>query len=449
MGSIRRSATQQGNRATTSEGRTLRGAAARGGLATGALALALLAPGALAHGTLPLGSVLGAAAAQDAARTPERYVMTGTTGAVLLNLPDDKGRRVLDVAADTPLAVFPSRPGTPYLRVAAPGGVQVWVFGKYLKPTNRQGLLEVTGSYVNMRPLPRSQDSYPLGQLDRGERLRFIERQDPSLPLSEDWVKVWSPPDTLAYVLAAETRQVPGNVNGKALWDSAAAAAVAARPGAALPGGTPAPSGGAPQPASAPKTNAAAGGTQGATGGTIYGELNAANQAMDNALASASAGGPRPDYAALTAAYTAILAKNPDAPTRSLIEQRLDKLDAYRELDEIRDEIERANSARQEQLEELREAAERNLNERDPLWGRFQTRGWLERQTRDGKTVFLVRWGSDFLAQVQCSSGRYEMGLYEGFEIGVKGVPVRSAQVDSGAYPLIDVDRIEVISARR
>ncbi len=445
MGRNRRSAVQPSKHTTTLE-RAIPTRALRA-LAAGGVALGLLAPAAFAHGTLAIGSAI-TLRAQDAARTPERYVMTGSTGAVLLNLPDDKGRRVLNVTGGTPLAVYPSRPGTPYLRVAAPGGVQVWVFGKYLKETNRGGWLEVTGSYVNMRPLPRSQDSYPLGQLDRGERLRFIERQNPSLPMADDWVKVWSPVDTLAYVLAAETTQVPANTNGKALWETATATAVATRPGAAVPA-NPAPA--SAQPGAGTTATPPAGGTQaaGASGPAIYAKLNAANQAMDTALAASASGGATPNYTALLASYTAILAMKPDAPTRSLVAQRIDKLDAHRELDEIRTEIERASSARQEQLEELRDAAERNLNERDPLWGRFQSRGFLERQSRDGQSVFLVRWGSDFLAQVQCSSGRYDLALYEGFEIGIKGVSVRSAQGAAGAYPLIDVDRIEVISARR
>lgn len=443
MGRNRRSAVQPSTHGTTNV-RTHSTGALRA-LAAGGLVLGLWAPAAAAHGTLVLGSH-AASRVQDAARTPERYVTAGSTGAVLLNLPDDKGRRVLDVKGGTPLAVYPSRTGTPYLRVAAPGGVEVWVFGKYLKETSRAGWLEVTGSYVNMRPLPRSQDSYPLGQLDRGERLRFIERQSPSLPMADDWVKVWSPADTLAYVLAAETTQAPANANGQVLFETATAAAVASRPGVALPVNASTPP--SAQPGAQPKSAPAAG-TQAAGSPTIYAKLNAANQSMDTALATASGGGATPDYAALLASYTAILAMGPDAPTRSLVAQRIDKLEAYRELDEIRAEITLANSARQEQLEELREAAERNLNERDPLWGRFQSRGFLERQNRDGKSVFLVRWGSDFLAQVQCSSGRYDMALYEGFEIGIKGVSVRSAQGAAGAYPLIDIDRIEVISARR
>ena len=407
-------------------------------LAAGGLALGLAAPAVAATRT----ALHLAPAVQEA---PERYVVAGETGAVLLNLPDEKGRKVLEAPAGTPLAVYPSRPGTPYLRVAAPGGVQVWVYGKYLSGTSRPGWVEVTGSYVNMRPLPRSQDSYPLGQLDRGERLQVIARADASRPMSEDWVQVWSPADTLAYVLAAETAAAPAGESGAAAFQGAAAAAVAARPAAPS---APRPAAPASPGASSGESAAAPGVQARASSLTIHQELNAANRAMDEALARSANGGPRPDYAALAAAYQAVLALGPDAPTRSVVEQRMAKLDAHRELEDIRAEIEAASAERQRQLEELRAEAERNLNQHDPLWGRFQTRGWLERQTKDGKAVYLVRWGSDFLAQVQCSSGRYELDLFDGFEIGVQGAPARAASGSSGSYPVIEVDRIEVISAR-
>jgi hypothetical protein len=414
------------------------------------IALALLAGGLVLGLAGPAAATSGAAPrlVSPAQATPERHVVAGETGAVLLNLPDDKGRKVLEVPAGTPLAVHPSRPGTPYLRVAAPGGVKVWVYGKYLQATSRPGWVEVTGSYVNMRPMPRSQDSYPLGQLDRGERLQVIARADASLPMAEDWVQVWSPAGTLAYVLAAETVSPPAGQDGAALFRSAGEAAVAARP---VSGAVPA----APRattPATTPTAEAeapAASGVQArASNITIHAELNAANRAMDEAITLAANGGPRPDYAALRAAYVGVLAMGPDAPTRSLAEQRLAKLEAHRELDDIRREIEAASVERQKQLEELRAEAERNLNQRDPLWGRFQSRGWLERQTKDGKVVYLVRWGSDFLAQVQCSSGRYELELYDGFEVGVQGMPAQPAAGAAGSYPVIEVDRIEVISAR-
>ncbi|MFT7487218.1 MAG: hypothetical protein ACI9F9_003077 [Candidatus Paceibacteria bacterium] len=381
-------------------------------------------------------------------RTPERYVLAGATGARLMNLPDSKGREVLLAAGGTPLAVYTSRAGSPYLKVGAPGGVKIWVYGKYLQQSQRPGWVEVAGSYVNMRPLPRSQDSYPLGQLDRGDRLRFIQRLDPTKPMSEDWVQVYSPPDTLAYVLAAETRATAAGANPKALWDEAVQDVLKTQPktvvttqpviGGSKSGALEA---GAPHSSASQSAGAQfAGGTR-----SVFSELAAADRSMDIALSGTST----PDYNGLLTGYQNVLALGPDAPTRHLIDQRIERLEAHRELAAIRADIANSKLQREEQLAGLRGEAERGERSNDPLWGRFQTRGWIERQVKDGEVSYLVRWGADFLAKVQCSSGRYELELYEGFEIGIKGVPVRSAMVTTGGYPLIDIDRIEVISARR
>ena len=130
--------------------------------------------------TVTADPVTATAQEQAGQRSVERYVLAGADGASLYNLPDPKGQVVLDVAAGTPLAVLGSKSEGRYLKVMAPGGLKVWVFGKYLKESERKGWVELTGSYVQMRPMPRSQNSYPLGQLDKGERLLFLKRNDPS-----------------------------------------------------------------------------------------------------------------------------------------------------------------------------------------------------------------------------------------------------------------------------
>ncbi len=372
--------------------------------------------------------------AQDGG-APIKHVLAGGSGATLRNLPDPKGRDVLQVTGDTPLAVYAERAGTPYLKVAAPGGIKVWVFGKYLTESARPGWVEVSGSYINMRPRPQTQNSYPLGQLDRGDRLRFIKRQDATKPMSEDWVQVYSPPDTMGYVLAAETRALPAGASAAILWEAAVGQALTGR--ADVPVSTKKPIQAA---AKQDPTTASA-----AAGPGIYAKLAEANATMDAALAPGA--GPV-DYAGLYAMYQAILAMGPDAPTRTLIDERTKRLDLHRDLAKMRADMEAESREREARLEGLRDQAEADLRSNDPLWGRFQTRGWLEQQNRNGEKVYLIRWGADFLAQVQCSSRRYELGLYNGYEIGVQGVPVNSARVATGSYPLIDIDRIEVISAR-
>lgn len=391
---------------------------------------------------LPMASAGPSATSHSSAQDlgePIRYVLAGATGASLRNLPDDKGRVVLEISGETPLAVYAEREGMAYLKVAVPGGVKVWVYGKYLTESARPGWVEVSGSFINMRPLPQTQSSYPLAQLDRGDRLRFIKRQDRSKPMTEDWVQVYSPPDTMVYVLAASTRALPAGSNASALWGAAVSKALGNQPEIAVDaGGSRAVQAKGTTQAAAPvqPANASAG-----TG--VFTELAAANRLMDSTLAAGTV-----DYAKIYAAYQAVLALGPDAPTRSLIEERIKRLDLHRDLERMRADFEDNNQNRQERLDDLRDQADRNQRKQDPLWGRFQTRGWLERHDRDGEKIYLVRWGADFLAQVQCSSRRYELDLYSGFEIGVKGIPVSSARAQAGSYPLIDVDRIEVLSAR-
>lgn len=399
--------------------------------------LVAFSPGALALEPLP-GRHLPIAAQQ--AGEPIKYVLAGATGATVRNLPDQKGRDVLRVPGNAPLAVYAELQGN--LKVAAPGGLKVWVFGKYLTESARPGWVEVSGSYINMRPRPQTQNSYPLGQLDRGDRLRFIQRQDPTKPMSEDWVQVYSPPDTMGYVLAAETRALPAGANASSLWKDAVSTALGGRSDVSIPSGSQGNKStnagnrtiGNGTQATAPKTPSNPG---------IFSKLAEANSAMDIGLSSAN-----PDYSALFTNYQAVLALGPDAPTRLLIEERVKRLELHRDLAKMRNDYESQQAQKDERLEGLRDQVEKNRRGHDPMWGRFQTRGWLERQVRDGEKVYLVRWGSDFIAQVQCSSRRYELDLYDGFEIGVQGVPVTSARAESGAYPVVDIDRIEVISAR-
>ena len=175
----------------------------------------------------------------------------------------------------------------------------------------------------------------------------------------------------------------------------------------------------------------------------VYEALAVADRKSEEELASED-----PDFAAVIVAYEAVLAFGPDAPTRNLVNQRIEKVKAHQELAELRHDIALAEAERQRKLDEAnRKIAEMNRG-RDPLWGRFQARGWLEQLKEDGEKVYLVRWGSEYKARVTCNSGRYDLGLYQGFEIGVRGVPVSAAPVGGKSYPVIDIDRIEVISGR-
>ena len=407
------------------------------------LALRLGVTAALLSGLCQTVTAAPASGAQEQATQGaiERYVLAGADGASLYNLPDPKGQVVLEVEAGTPLAVLGSKSEGRYLKVMAPGGLKVWVFGKYLKESERKGWVELTGSYVQMRPMPRSQNSYPLGQLDRGERLLFLQRNDPSKPMAEDWVQVYSPGDTAAYVLAARTAAVPEGQDGAKLWGGAADAAMVER------------ASGTPQPISDQASDEAAPATPepGPESGPVSTEAPTdvfAAMRQADALMDAEMKKPAPDFLAMTAAYETVLAMKPDAPTRHLVERRMNEISLARELSELKQQAASEKAQRERELRELRAHIDRLSTERDPLWGRFVARGWLESEVVQGERVYTIRFGSERVAEVRCLSGRYDLDQYVDFELGLRGMSIASSGTGAEALPVIDIDRIEVISAR-
>jgi hypothetical protein len=365
----------------------------------------------------------------------QRYVQVGKSGAKLYNLPDPKGHVVLNVDAGTPLVVHGDRGGGKYLKVSAPGGVEVWIYGKYLKESQRLGWVEATGNYVNMRPMPRSNNSYPLGQIDRGTRLRFIKRSDPSKPMAEDWVQVYSSPETVAYVLAAKTTALAAGVSPGKVWKEAVAAAMVVHE-----------SGSGGQPVEAARSGAPGEATeavQEVAPQGVFGALRAADE-MWNQEKTAVA----PDFVGVIAAYQAVLTFEPDAPTERLVASRIETVTTHRKLADLQRDIVAADEEHEQKIADAQQKIREMQRSRDPLWGRFQTRGWLERHKLDGQKVYLVRYGSEHIARIECQSGRYDLAVFEGFEIGVRGIPIGAAAADEDGYPVIDVDRIEVISGR-
>src|SRR5688572_24781713 len=130
---------------------------------------------------------------------PLRYARVAVEGAAIRNLPDVKAKTIAQPAKGDLVAVY-KEVSSGWLEVEVPGGFAVWVFGKYLEPTAEEGVYEVNGNAVNLRPGPSSDLStdvtnFPLPQrLQAGDKLRLIALQDPAKPLAETWAQVWSPP---------------------------------------------------------------------------------------------------------------------------------------------------------------------------------------------------------------------------------------------------------------
>ena len=88
--------------------------------------------------------------------------------------------------------------------------------------------------------------------------------------------------------------------------------------------------------------------------------------------------------------------------------------------------------------------------QRDPLAGRFDARGVLVRQSRAGEAArYVLRWGPDQVCEVRCASGRYDLDLFAGNELGMMGA-LSYSEPDAllADRPVLEVGRIEVISKR-
>ena len=74
---------------------------------------------------------------------------------------------------------------------------------------------------------------------------------------------------------------------------------------------------------------------------------------------------------------------------------------------------------------------------------RFDATGWLRYDKHaTGRGRYRLEKGRKLIAYVTCTSGRYDLKLFDGIELGVRG----GRQVGGEPVaPVIDVDRVEVI----
>lgn len=390
-----------------------------------------------------LGLSAGAAAAHPASATgavQERitYVRAGEQGAKAYNLADTQAVAVLEIAPKSVLAVHAERGD--WLSVEAPGGFRVWVWGEYLRAGAEPGVYEVTGADVRMRPLPSSGiESYALEQrLSRGQKVHAIARANPDVPMARDWVQVWSPAGARAWVRREDTLALEAGASGTALWAEAVTASSEARRASARTVDASAPVQGTAQ--AAPR------------------EIQAALQQAETQFAAQrriDESGGAPDYAPVIAALEVVAAMGPTGATADKVSSRLAEARAREDAYQIRLELEAERERRIDEAARIKEdmdKAERRGG--DPFFGRFEARGWLVPVYAKGQTTptYMLRWGGDDVAEVVCFSGRYDLGVFSGFELGVNGSQLRSAMEASagrpGRVPQIDVRRIEVLASR-
>lgn len=365
------------------------------------------------------------------------YVRTTETTAAR-NFQDRQGLPVMDLPKGTLLRVHERSLGKyPFYEVSSAAGMPVWVYGQYLETTNVENVLRINGNHVNQRPRPNTdQGSTPLRtRLMATDRVLMIKRSDLNKPLEEDWVQVWGPARTRVWVEVASTQPVK----------DLAAAAVEFQAGMRKLPKTQAKPASKPVAANAEKTKPAP--------IKVRPEATKSLRFADHLFAQAIADEnvTVEQLAKVEQAYHRVLDMAPAGTTvRQLTIQQLEKLKVHQGVANLREELALEKRRKEARVDEIAaQQAQRDLRN-TVTWGRFVARGWVESETIDGEKRYFVRWDGERKVEIACASGRYDMKMFEGYQVGLQGQTRRAAAPMTLETPavlsLIDVSRIEVIA---
>lgn len=370
-----------------------------------------------------------AAAPQEESTAPLRYARVTAAEARVRNLADERGVELAQPPQGALLAVHRELAG--WLEVEQPGGFAVWVYGQYLQTTAESDVYEVTRPAVNMRPKPRSEvTNFPLPQrLWTGDRVRAIELFEPDQPLEGNWVRIWSPAGVRAWIRADSTTPLAEGEDGAALW----AVALAALPAAEA---RPAPVQKKPVPAAAePERDP---------------ELEA-RQELERArtLLAEAAKVEDPDYAPARRALEAAARLSPSGAVGIEARAELERLSFHEEASDIRGDLVRARERLAEEARRQQAEVLDRSRQKDPLGGVFLSRGLLTRQvSTDGTPRYFLRFGGETASELLCAEGRYKLDDFAGYEIGVFGAEVEAAAAAARGFPLLLIERLEVVARR-
>ena len=384
-----------------------------------------------------------AAAATAAPQEPEiaagSYVRA-KDGAVVRNFRDEKGKPVTNLETGTLLLVHAESRN--YYEVSSPAGFPVWVFGKYLTETGTEGVLKVIGTGVRMRPLPESSvDSYPLStKLTRGDLVQFIERADSNLSFDADWIQVWSVPHAHGWVSSMEVDAASDQEVAGREWTSSlrglvdvpmkvAPAVNGEQDKSAVPEQTPPDAGKVPEEA--------------------YRSLAYGKTLLEGALKKGK-DAVEADFESSIRAFNTVLAMVPESSiVAAEANTRLMEAKAYQTSAATRATLVAVELRQQKMMAEWAEAQRQEELRSTELMGRFMGRGWVKKTGRGDDARYFLYWG-DMTQEISCESGRYDLDLFLGYELGVRGMILRAASMATDDMPaevsLLDVSRLEVIS---
>lgn len=377
-------------------------------------------------------STLATGAPQEPAEGPIRYALVSSDAARVRNLADDRGNELVAPKVGTLVAVHRELAG--WLEVEVPGGYAVWVHGRYLRATSEADVYEVTRNAVNMRPAPKSDvTNFPLPQrLHAGDRVRGIERLEPQVDVAQTWMRVWSPPGVTAWIRADQTRPLAPGDDGARLWSKAVAETTNQAPSKPKPAenGSPLVGGTAEEAARRQAETKAQDGIAAAR------KLLEAESTKDT-----------PDYGAVREALEDILERSPSVAITASARNELEMVSHLEEAAALRAELERERQRRTEEALARQRQVWEAAREKDPLGGVFRSRGILERQLgTDGTPRYFLRFGGERRSELVCATGRYDLDVFSGFEVGVFGDEL--ATTTGVTTPVIDLRRIEILARR-
>ena len=395
---------------------------------------------------LMVATVFAAAATSTFAQEGQGAVYMRTKeSAVVRNFPDQNGAALATIAPGTVVRAFRSSSGTPVFReVEVAGGFPVWVYGAYLQQTGAEDVLLVTGSRVNMRPLPELTPAAMAlrSKLDGGERVLMLARANKAAKFSEDWIRIQAPIDAKAWIADGSLEPVDAK-SAQTAWAKASVALPVApklRPGANV------------RAASSKTGKASVSPLVSPVKREVLQSLSEADKAFEAAAALKS---PTAEaWRDVTDAYAAVLAAAPaESITYTNAEARAEEARLRMEVAALREDLNADRQRKDEEIRQIDEFLDHRKRQRTAHWDRFEERGWLESRNVGGAKRWYLVFGGETVAEVKCMNQRYEMDVFEGFEIGVIGhevAPVvRATQNSLAEARIVDIQRIEVISGSK
>jgi hypothetical protein len=156
------------------------------------------------------------------------------------------------------------------------------------------------------------------------------------------------------------------------------------------------------------------------------------------------------DFESSIRAFNTVLKMVPESSlVASEANSKLMEAKAYQTSAATRATLAAVEQRQEEMVAEWAEAKRREELRSSDLMGRFMGRGWVKKTGRREGARYFMHW-DDTIQEISCESGRYDLDLFVGYELGVRGMILRAASMATDDMPaevsLLDVSRLEVIS---